>query len=89
MSNRVSLHFTNFQSINSKGKVIDEFVGYRISDDYGQDYNNLFESMEELNDTINYDTIFDYVKNNHYCFFESIEEREGMYFNGNWIEYIE
>ena len=84
MSNRVALQFTKFSNLDEMGKVLEESFGYRIYDDYGQDYNNTYDSVEELNEHINIKTLQSFISENHEEFFESVRDK-GIYFNGGWI----
>ena len=86
MSNRVNLTYTKFTNLDSKGNELYSSYGYRIYDDFGQDYNNCFDNIEELKSAINEDTILAYISDNHNDFLESVTEKEGLYFNGNWLE---
>ena len=47
MSNVVSVQFTRFQDLDDHGNPDgDPTYGYRIFDDYEQNYNNCYESIE-------------------------------------------
>jgi len=63
-----------------------EMWAYRIYDDYAVDYNNTFESFEELRETVNEDNLLDYIKENHDEFVESIYWKRGLYFCHTWID---
>lgn len=84
MSNRVALQFTKFINIDEKGEVLDESLGYRIYDDYSQNYDNTFASLAELNSSINIGTLKDFISSNCDEFYDSVAEK-GIWLNGDWI----
>jgi len=87
MSNRVNLQFTKFINIGADGHSESESLGYRLYDDYETLYNNTYESIDELNEDINEETIFHFMAE-HYpeIFIDAVRPKEGMYLNGVWIK---
>jgi hypothetical protein len=84
MSNRVSLQFCEFIDHATNGNIIARYWGYRIYDDYDVDYNNIFSSLRELQDTITPDSAEDYIRDNHPEFLS--EFTRGFYLNNDWID---
>lgn len=86
MSNIVSAQFTRFQDLDDHGNPFGEAtMGYRICDDYGADYNNCFESVEEMHKAgLTREGIFRYIADNHDDF-DLIAREKGVYLNGDWI----
>ena len=63
MSNRITVQFTKFIDIDETGEENTvPIFGYRVYDSYGKDYNNTFESLEELNAEVSKDTLLDVVR---------------------------
>ena len=87
MSNIVSVQFTRFQDLDDHGNPNgDPTYGYRIYDDYEQNYNNCYESIEEMEgDGLTREGIFDFIAGNHDSFDLTAREK-GVYLNGAWIE---
>ena len=87
MSNIVSVQFTRFQNLDDYGNPDgDPTYGYRIYDDYEQNYNNYYESIEEMEgDGLTREGIFDFIAGNHGSFDLTAREK-GVYLNGAWIE---
>lgn len=86
MSNIVSVQFTRFQNLDGQGHPDGESTfGYRIFDDYGQNYNNCFASVDEMRDAgLTREGIFDFIAENHDDFDLTAREK-GVYLNGDWI----
>lgn len=86
MSNIVSVQFTRFQALDDHGNPDGEpTLGYRICDDYGADYNNCFESVEEMRKAgLTQEGIFNYIAEHHDDFALTAREK-GVYLNGDWI----
>lgn len=63
-------------------------VGFRIYDDYGQSYDNCYEDVQEMIDEgINDETIFDFIKGRFSdSFYESVVDK-GIYLNGRWVDF--
>lgn len=80
MSNIVSVQFTRFQDLDSQGIPDGEpTIGYRICDDYGADYNNCFESVEEMRKVgLTRAGIFNYIAEHHDDFALTAREK-GVY----------
>ena len=78
MSNILTFQYTIFKSVYPTGEPMDEGHGYRIYDDYGVEYRNTFESIDELNEEFYIDgepdipTIFNEIKS--FDRFKDIEE---------------
>lgn len=85
MSNKVNVQYTKFIDIDEEGKELSSTFGYRIYDDYGQEYLTMFGSTEDLKKKINPDTIFDVIENEHEEFYEAAMT-DGLYLNG--VRYI-
>ena len=87
MSNIVSVQFTRFQNLDDYGNPdCDPTYCYRIYDDYEQNYNNCYESIEEMEgDGLTREGIFDFIAGNHDSFDLTAREK-GVYLNGAWIE---
>ena len=87
MSNVVSVQFTRFQDLDDHGNPDGEpTYGYRIFDDYEQNYNNCYESIEEMQrDGLTRQGIFDFIAGNHDSFDLTAREK-GVYLNGVWIK---
>ena len=87
MSNRVYVQFTQFQNIDENGNPMKEpDFGYRIFDDEDAEYNNSFESVEEMiQEGLNQDNILSYVRENHFDFYYPTVLNKGLYFNGKYI----
>lgn len=62
MKNSINIQYTNFQSINEEGVVVSESIGYRIYDNYGQDYDNRFKNLSDLKEKVNEETIAEILK---------------------------
>jgi len=50
MSNHLTFQYTIFENIYPTGESMEKNYGYRIYDNYGTEYCNTFESLDELND---------------------------------------
>lgn len=88
ISNRVYIQFTSFQDIDCKGNTINEpTIGYRIYDDYQQDYNNCYDSVGEMiADGLNRESVIAFVRDEyHDSFYISVEDN-GVYLNDEFIE---
>jgi hypothetical protein len=48
MSNEITLVRTAFQNLDARGRVRSTDYGYRLYDEHGATYNNLFDSLDEL-----------------------------------------
>jgi hypothetical protein len=86
MSNRVSIQACKFTDYRPDGTVIYELYGYRIHDDYEQDYDNCYDSIQEVFDAITPANVMEFVEENHYDFLDVIQHKGGLYLNGDWIE---
>lgn len=86
MANIVEVQFTAFQNLNDSGEAIGErCLGYRIFDDYDADYNNTFDSIDEMIAAgLTPEGIFDYIDAKHDQFSETIWER-GVMLNDRYI----
>ena len=86
MSNIVSVQFTRFQDLDDHGNPDgDPTYGYRIYDDYEQNYNNCYESIEDMKgDGLTREGVFEFIASNHDDFDLTAREK-GVYLNGNWI----
>ena len=87
MSNIVSVQFTRFQDLDDHGNPDGEpTYGYRICDDYESDYNNCFDSVDEMHEAgLTKKGIFRFITQNHDGFDLTAREK-GVYLNGAWIE---
>lgn len=86
MANIVEVQFTAFQNLDSIGAPVGErYLGYRIYDDYDADYNNTFDSIDEMEAAgLTPEGIFDYIDQKHDKFSETIWER-GVMLNDQYI----
>lgn len=86
MSNLVCVQFTSFQNLDSEGKPSGKScLGYRIYDDYDGDYNNSFESIDEmLQAGLTPEGIFDYILEHHDSYWEEATNR-GILFNDQYL----
>ena len=86
MSNIVSVRFTRFQDLDDRGNPDGEpSIGYRICDDYGADYNNCFDSVDQMRDGgLTREGIFNYITDKHEDFALTAREK-GVYLNRDWI----
>lgn len=86
MSNIVSVQFTRFQNLDSDGNPDGEpTLGYRIYDDYDADYNNCYDSIEEMRQAgLNEEGIIDFIDANHDPYCLTAMER-GVILNGKYI----
>jgi len=88
--NRVTLQFTKFTNFDSKELLKSSTYGYRIYDDVGKDYNNTFNTIEELLETITEENIFDYILENHPEYYETVTSHsQGVYLNEEWIDFLD
>ena len=86
MSNIVSVQFTRFQDLDSEGNPDGEpTLCYRIYDDYGADYNNCYDSSEEMHEAgLTPEGIFQFIDENHDPFCMTAREC-GVLLNGQYI----
>ena len=77
-----TLQFTKFQNIID-GKVDKESTqyGYRLYNTDEAVYSNVYNTLEELQDDLDKDTVLDHIKENHPDFYDTIEIDGGFYFN--------
>ena len=86
MSNIVSIQFTRFQDLDEQGHPDGEpTFGYRIYDDYDQDYNNCYDSVDEMRNVgLTQNGVFDFIAE-HHDDYDLIAREKGVYLNGRWI----
>lgn len=86
MANIVEVQFTSFQNLDSDGKPVgNKHLGYRIFDDYDAEYNNTFDSLEEMKAAgLTAEGIFGYIDAKHDKFSETVWER-GVMFNDQYL----
>lgn len=86
MANLVEVQFTSFQNLDDTGQPVGEAnYGYRIFDDYDADYNNAFDSVQEMIAAgLTPEGIFDYIDQMHDKFSDVIWER-GVMLNDRYI----
>lgn len=89
MSNRVGVQICKFVDYRLDGGPGDESWGYRIYDDYGQDYDNNYESFEDVITDINEENILRFIENNHNDFHGTVVHKNGLYLCGSWVEVTE
>lgn len=77
-----TLQFTRFQNITG-GKVDKDstMYGYRIYNTEGAEYSNAYDSIEELDEEVNTDTVLEHIRDNHPQFFDTIIEDGGFFLN--------
>lgn len=86
--NQVTLEFTKFTNFNSAKVMEESTFGYRIYDDYQNDYNNTFDSIEEVIETITKENVIEFLDKNHVGYHESVvNHAKGLFFNGEWVTY--
>ena len=86
MSNRVSIYICAFVDYSQPKSIIDTNYGYRICDDYAQEYNNNYESIGDVFDELNPEGILFWVETNHPDFHETVLHKNGLYLCDNWID---
>lgn len=70
---------------NSMGEAT---TGFRIYDDYGQSYDNCYDSVQEMIDEgINEEAIFRFVESRFYDSFHDSVVDKGIYLNGIWVNF--
>ena len=86
MSNIVSIQFTRFQDLDEHGHPDGEpTFGYRIYDDYDQEYNNCYDSVDEMrNAGLTQNGVFGFIAE-HHDDYDLIAREKGVYLNGRWI----
>jgi hypothetical protein len=89
MSNRVTIQICKFVNYGIDRQPQDEHWGYRIYDDYGVNYDNLYDTLEDVFDELNPDTILEFIQEKHYEFFESVLYSGGLYLCDDWINITE
>lgn len=85
MSNRVSVQACEFVDHHVDGTTHTHY-GYRIYDDYGQQYDNTFDNIQEVLDAINEDNILDFIAERYADFEDAVRWKGGLYLNGDWVE---
>lgn len=77
MSNRLSVRRVKVQTIDENGNPEGEpTYGVMAADDYGQSYNDTFESLEELNKTIKEEGCILHVLDDHGDKFEESDPKK-------------
>jgi hypothetical protein len=89
MSNRVTIQVCKFVNYGTNRAPQDETWGYRIYDDYGTDYNNNYETLEDVFDELNPDTILEFIEEKHDNFYESVLYLGGLFLCDDWIDVTE
>lgn len=81
-----TLQFTRFQNITG-GKVDKDstMYGYRIYNTEAAEYCNAYESIEELEDDVNIDTVLEHIRDNHPEFYDTIIDDGGFFLNDTKI----
>ena len=82
-----TLQFTKFQNIVD-GEVDKESTqyGYRLYNTDEAVYSNVYNTLEELQDDLDRDSVLDHIKENHPDFYDTIEIDGGFYFNDLLID---
>ena len=82
-----TLQFTKFQNIVD-GEVDKESTqyGYRLYNTDEAVYSNVYNTLEELQDDLDRDSVLDHIKENHPDFYDTIEIDGGFYFNNSLID---
>ena len=82
-----TLQFTKFQNIVD-GEVDKESTqyGYRLYNTDEAVYSNVYNTLEELQDDLDRDSVLDHIKENHPDFYDTIEIDGGFYFNDSLID---
>jgi len=88
MSNTINIQYTKFQNLDSEGKVESENFGYRIYDDYATEYDNTFESFEQLTEALNEGNMVEFLSKTQNFddvdFTDEFGGASGVYFNGEF-----
>jgi hypothetical protein len=90
MPNRVSLQVCEFIDHLEPG-VKQHHYGYRIYDDFNQDYANDYTSIADVLLTIGTtpQQILDFVKHHHIEFWGIVVDSQGLLYNDRWINFTE
>lgn len=86
MGNLVSIQFTYFEDLDSEGNSVNKpYLGYRIFDDYDEDYNNCYDSIKQMkSDGLTPEGVFDFINRRHNSFSLTAMER-GVMLNGEYL----
>jgi hypothetical protein len=84
MSNLITVQPCQFIDYDLQGVETDKHWGYRIYDDYGTDYYNLYGSLEEVLEAVSPQNVLTLIANNHYEFYEYASEH-GLVIGGEWF----
>lgn len=86
MPNTVSLQVCKFRDYN---ETKDISYGYRVYDDFDQDYDNNFTSMANVLDYLyNYPGgVVGVIRDHHPEFWDTVIDRGGLFYNGEWVNY--
>ena len=78
MSNGVTIQVCKFAYYQLNGSPSHEHWGYRIYDDYGQDYDKMYETLEDVFDDLDTSMILGFIKTRHENFYESVLYSGGL-----------
>ncbi len=85
MSNIITVQYTKFENLDHDGNPVKEpMFGFRIYDDYGVGYENTFDSIEDLKEQVNTDTLLGVIHG--IKGFEDVDETScnAICFNGDY-----
>lgn len=87
MPNQVNLQVCKFVDYYTNGTV-KTFYGYRIFDDYEQDYSNIYDSLQHVLDEIGTtpEKILQFIDKIFPVFLDTILHSRGLRYNGEWVE---
>lgn len=90
MSNRITIEYTKFTNLTTEGEEEFTSFGYRIYDNYANDYNNTFDSFEELTEAVHEGNLLEVLKNHEdfkdVDFEDAMPVASGIEFNGTFYE---
>lgn len=83
MSNRVTFQVTKFTDLNEALEEVESHYGYRIHDDYGQEYNNIYEKSDLPRTP---EEAVKILREEHSeIFIDAVMVKQGFYFNDEWV----
>jgi F0F1-type ATP synthase gamma subunit len=83
MSNRITIEYTKFDNLNTRGEVTDSSFGYRVYDDYATAYDNTYDTFEDLQEDVNMNNFWE-VLDRHLEEFDGYETANGITFCGDF-----
>jgi len=83
VSNRVTFQLTKFVNLDSDLNEQEPAYGYRVYDDYGSDYNNVY-TKEELPRTPQ--DALEILEEEHNDLYDAAVEKGGFFFNDDYVQ---